>query len=256
MIKTIQLIIFFILGSLMGSFYTVLGNRLPNNEKVLFSTSHCDSCNHKLNFLDMIPILSFVFLRGKCRYCHKPIDSTSTFMELISGVFFATAFYVFGTGYEFFIAIGIVSMLMIITVSDINYFIIPDELLIFMSIYFIVFDILNLGLHDTIRAIGGGLFLFALMYLIMLIGNYAFKKESLGGGDIKMMFIFGLILGPLLGTISIFIGSFIALPISIYFLVKDKERMIPFGPFLLIALALLYFTQITPETIINLIKGF
>ena len=254
MIKTIQLIIFFILGSLMGSFYTVLGNRLPNNEKVLFSTSHCDSCNHKLNFLDMIPILSFVFLRGKCRYCHKPIDSTSTFMELISGVFFATAFYVFGTGYEFFIAIGIVSMLMIITVSDINYFIIPDELLIFMSIYFIVFDILNLGLHDTIRAIGGGLFLFALMYLIMLIGNYAFKKESLGGGDIKMMFIFGLILGPLLGTISIFIGSFIALPISIYNAYRKNEVMLPFGPYLAIGSIIIFLCNINFDMVLEFIS--
>ena len=243
MIKTIQLIIFFILGSLMGSFYTVLGNRLPNNEKVLFSTSHCDSCNHKLNFLDMIPILSFVFLRGKCRYCHKPIDSTSTFMELISGVFFAAAFYVFGTGYEFFIAIGIVSMLMIITVSDINYFIIPDELLIFMSIYFLVFDILNLGLHDTIRAIGGGLFLFALMYLIMLIGNYAFKKESLGGGDIKLAILLGVVLGIKLGLAAFILSAFIAFPYAIIVSIIKKEPIVPFGPFIISALLIVFLNM-------------
>ena len=86
--------------------------------------------------------------------------------------------------------------------------------------------------------------------------DLVFKKESLGGGDIKMMFIFGLILGPFLGACSIFIGSALALPVSIYFLYKDKERVIPFGPFLLIALTLLYFTNITPELIINFIKGF
>ena len=256
MTNILPLIIFFILGTLMGSFYTVLGTRLPREEKVLLDKSHCDNCKHPLNFLDMVPILSYVFLRGKCRYCHKKIDSTSTFMELISGILFATAYYVFGPTYELSIALGIVSLLLIVIVSDINYLIIPDEVLIFMSIYFIVFDLLNIGLHDTIRAIGGGIFLFALMYLIMLIGDYVFKKESLGGGDIKMMFIFGLILGPLVGACSIFIGSFLALPVSLYLLCKDKEKVIPFGPFLLISLTLLYFTQVTPEFIISLIRGY
>ncbi len=256
MTNILPLIIFFILGTLMGSFYTVLGTRLPREEKVLLDKSHCDNCKHPLNFLDMVPILSYVFLRGKCRYCHKKIDSTSTFMELISGILFATAYYVFGPTYELSIALGIVSLLLIVIVSDINYLIIPDEVLIFMSIYFIVFDLLNIGLHDTIRAIGGGIFLFALMYLIMLIGDYVFKKESLGGGDIKMMFIFGLILGPLVGACSIFIGSFLALPVSLYLLYKDKEKVIPFGPFLLISLTLLYFTQVTPEFIISLIRGY
>lgn len=256
MINLLPLIIFFILGTLMGSFYTVLGTRLPKEEKVLFDKSHCDKCHHDLSFLDMVPILSYVFLRGRCRYCKEKIDSTSTFMELVSGILYATAYYVFGPTYELAIALGIVSLLMIVIVSDINYLIIPDEVLIFMTIYFIVFDLLNIGVPDTIRAIGGGIFLFALMYLIMLIGDYVFKKESLGGGDIKMMFIFGLILGPLVGACSIFVGSFLALPVSLYLLVKDREKVIPFGPFLLIALTLLYFTNITPELIISLIKGY
>lgn len=255
MTNLLPLIIFFIIGTLMGSFYTVLGTRLPKEEKVLFGKSHCDNCNHPLSMLDMIPIISYIFLGGKCRYCKEKIDSTSTFMELVSGILYATAYYVFGPTYELFIALGIVSLLMIVIVSDINYLIIPDEVLIFMSIYFIVFDLLNIGLMDTIRAIGGGIFLFALMYLIMLIGNLIFKRESLGGGDIKMMFIFGLILGPLVGACSIFVGSFLALPVSIYLLFKDREKVIPFGPFLLIALTLLYFTNITPELIISLIKG-
>ena len=256
MTNLLPLIIFFIIGTLMGSFYTVVGMRLPQDEKVLVGRSHCDHCGHKLSFLDMIPILSYICLRGKCRYCKEKIDSTSTFMELVSGILYLTAYYVFGPTYELFIALGIVSLLMIVIVSDINYLIIPDEVLIFMSVYFIVFDLLSIGPRETFRAIGGGIFLFALMYLIMLIGNMVFKKESLGGGDIKMMFIFGLILGPLLGCVSIFLGSFLALPVSLYLLYKDKEKVIPFGPFLLIALTLLYFTNITPELIISLIKGY
>ena len=88
----------------------------------------------------------------------------------------------------------------------------------------------------------------------MLIGNKILKKETLGGGDIKLMFVFGIILGPILGLFSIFIGSVIALPVSLFMLRKEKESIIPFGPFLLIALTLLYFTGITPELILNLLK--
>ena len=129
------LIIFFILGTFFGSMYTVIGQRLPKNENFIIARSHCDNCNHTLSFIDMVPILSYIFLKGRCRYCHSKIDITSTFMEFFSGVLFATAYYVFGPSYDFFIAIGIISLLMIIIVSDINYYIIPDELLIFMSIF-------------------------------------------------------------------------------------------------------------------------
>ena len=90
----------------------------------------------------------------------------------------------------------------------------------------------------------------------MLIGNKVLKKETLGGGDIKLMFVFGIILGPILGLFSIFIGSVIALPVSIFMLKKEKESIIPFGPFLLIALTLLYFTGITPEIILDLLKVY
>ena len=92
------------------------------------------------------------------------------------------------------------------------------------------------------------------MYLIMFIGNKAFKKESLGGGDIKMMAVVGLVLDPILGVLNIFLGSIIALPVSYFLLTKNKERVIPFGPFLLIAFNLIYFTKITPDIIINLLK--
>ena len=76
----------------------------------------------------------------------------------------------------------------------------------------------------------------------------------MGGGDIKMMFIFGLILHPFLGVISIFLGSCLALPASLFILMKNKERIVPFGPFLLIALTLIYFTHLTPQLILDFFK--
>ena len=89
-----------------------------------------------------------------------------------------------------------------------------------------------------------GVFLFLLMYFIMILGEKIFKKESLGGGDVKLMFIFGLVLEPILGVLSIFIASVIALIPSLYILLKNKDHMIPFGPFLIISFAALYFSKI------------
>jgi len=252
--ELVYLITLFILGTLCGSFFTVVGLRLPLGENFITNRSHCDSCNHKLSLLDMIPILSFLFLGRKCRYCHKPISSLSTYMEFFTGILFALAFYVFGFHIQLLIALGIVAMLVIIAVSDITYMIIPDELLIFFGFYFAILQFIHLGFRNGMLMICSGLFLFLLMYFIMVIGNKLFKKESLGGGDIKMMFVFGILLEPLLGTTAIFLGSILALPISIVLLKKKIGNIVPFGPFLLIALTFIYFTGITTTDIITFLK--
>ncbi len=247
------IIIFFFIGSLMGSFYTVVGLRSGKNEDYVKTRSHCDNCNHVLGALDLVPIFSYIFLKGKCRYCHHKIDSLSTYMELFSGILYALSFYVFNFSYEFLIAIGIISLLIIVIVSDTTYYIIPDEVLIFMSIYFFIILTLEEGIEGSSISLLNGVVLFCIMYLIMLVGNKLFKKESLGGGDIKLMFIFGMILGPLLGIVSIFIGSCLALPISLVLTTKKEKNIIPFGPFLLIALSLLYLTGINEQLIFKIL---
>ena len=238
----------------MGSFYTVVGQHLPNHEPFITNRSHCDICNHKLSFLDMIPIISYIFLRGKCRYCHTKFSNLSTYMELFTGILFACSYYVFGFSYNLLIALGIVTLLIIVSVSDITYFIIPDELLIFFTGYFLIIIALNNGVLTALWSILSGFLLFSLMYIIMLFGNFIFKKETLGGGDIKMMFVFGLILHPIIGIFSIFISSLLALPISMLLLWKKGQNLIPFGPFLIIGCTLLYFTKITPDIILKLLQ--
>ena len=81
--RLVYIILFFIVGLFMGSFYTVVGSRLPKREDFVKKRSHCDNCGHNLSFLDMIPIISYIFLRGKCRYCHEKISPLSTYMELL-----------------------------------------------------------------------------------------------------------------------------------------------------------------------------
>lgn len=254
--QTLYLIILFVLGTLFGSFFTVVGTRLPKNEGFIKSRSYCDHCKHSLSFLDMIPILSFLFLKGKCRYCGEKINSLSTWMELFTGILFALSYFTFGFSYDLFFALGIVSLLIIISVSDISYYIIPDEILKFFSGYFVILTALNSGIKASLLSLVSGIILFSFMYLVMLCGNFLFKKESLGGGDIKLMFVIGIVLHPFLGLFVIFLASVIALPISLIILWKRKRNLVPFGPFLLIAFMLIYFTRVDIETIINFIRSF
>lgn len=250
----IYLIIFFIFGLFFGSFFTVVGLRLPKRENFITNRSYCDVCHHELSLLDMIPIVSYFLLGRKCRYCHERIDGLSTAMEFFTGILFALSYLVFGFSLELWIALGIVSMLVIVSVSDMSYMVIPDEVLIFFAGYFMILITLRFGIGEALLHVLYGMFLFGIMYLIMLLGNFLFKKESLGGGDIKMMFVFGIVLHPLLGLISIFLGSLLALPISFLLLKKNRHSIIPFGPFLLISFAFLFFTRIDAGMVIEFIQ--
>ena len=141
--NTIYLIIFFILGLHMGSFYTVIGLRLPKHQDFIKTRSHCDHCHHTLGVWDMVPVISYIVLKGRCRYCHKKFSGLSTYMEIFSGILYALSFFVFGISGNLLIALGIISLLIILSVSDITYYIIPDEILIFFSGYFIIINTIN-----------------------------------------------------------------------------------------------------------------
>ena len=254
--QTLYLIVFFIFGLLMGSFLTVVGSRIPKKENFVNSRSYCDKCHHQLSFLDLIPIVSYLCLGGRCRYCKAKIDDLSSFMELFTGILFALSYYVFGFSLDLLIALGIISMLIIISVTDINYLIIPDEVLIFFAGYFIIIYALQGGVVLALINIAYGLLLFFIMYMIMIIGNFIFKKETMGGGDVKMMFVFGLLVHPLLGLFVIFIASLLALPVSLIMYYSKKQRLVPFGPFLLISLAFIYFTGINVDMILDFVNSF
>lgn len=244
-------ICFFVMGAVLASFYGVIGLRLPIGKSFIKGRSYCDSCHHPLAAIDLIPIISYLLTSGRCRYCNKKISLMLPFIELATGILFMVAYHSFGISLDLLLSLAIISLLIIVLVSDLTYLIIPDEVLIFFSILFIIIQLFRVGLFGTLFHIGTGCFLFFLMYFIMIIGNYFFKKESMGGADIKLMFLFGLVLDPLLGTMSIFLGSFIALPISLLLYYIKRDKVIPFGPFLTIALLLIFFTKLTPTDILS-----
>ena len=247
-------IFFLLLGMILGSFYNVVGWRLPKGESIIYPPSHCPNCNHQLKILDLIPVFSFILQKGKCRYCKNKIAWYYPVFEFLCGVIFMLCYLVFGITPELLKALTFVSMLIIIMVSDFNYMIIPDEVLLFFGCLLA----LEIGIIDgykvLISSLINGLIAFAVMYLLKTLGDFMFKKESMGGGDIKLMFIFGLVLGAPLAIISIFIGSLVGLPISLILLSKNSEHIVPFGPYLSIGAIIILLLNIDFNTLINFLS--
>ena len=235
------IVMFFIFGLLMGSFYGVVGTRLSEGKSIIHPRSHCTYCNHELKWYELIPVFSYIIQGGKCRKCCSKLSVFYPIVEIISAMLFTTSFYLFGFSYELVISLIIVSFLVIVIVSDINYLIIPDEVTIFFSIVVIVLKLVFYGFEKTIFSLLSGTLMFCIMYCIMLLGDVIFKKESMGGADIKLMFFIGLILTPSLSLFNIFLASCLALPISLVSLCRNKESIIPFGPFLLMGLLIIYY---------------
>ncbi len=247
--ETVGIICFFILGLVLGSFYNVVGFRLPNKKSFVKGHSMCPTCHHQLAWYELIPLVSYIVQGGKCRHCQSKIAYFYPLVELSTGILFAISYYSFGLSYELLLSLFIVSMLMIIIVSDLMYLIIPDEVLIFFGILIIVVQLLSIGPWKTVVQIGSSALLFLFMFGLMKLGDFLFKTESLGGGDVKLMAIVGLILDPVLGVVVIFVASLVALPVSLFLAWKKKENIIPFGPFLVLALLLIYLTKIDINTV-------
>ena len=244
-------IVIFIFGICLGSFYNVVGYRLPKEESLLYPPSHCTKCNHKLGPSELVPIFSYLFLGGKCKNCKDKISLFYPIFELTTGLLFVISYWIFGFSINFAIAITFISVLLITIISDYQTMIIPDEVLLVGSIAILIEIFIKSGIKEVGISIGNGMIAFTVMYLIKKLGDFMFKKESMGGGDIKLMFLFGITIGAYMSVMAIFLASFIALPISLILLKKKNEHIIPFGPFLSIAAMIIFLFQINYNTIIN-----
>lgn len=247
-------IFIWIIGCIFGSFFNVVGYRIPNGLSIVRPGSFCTKCKHSLKWYELIPIFSFLIQKGRCRSCHEKISIIYPVVEMTTGLLFLTSYVVFGFSYEFIIAIIVASLLMIVLVSDINFLIIPDEVTLFFCILMLIVNLIGKGISYASISLLSGVFLFILMYLIMRLGNWLFKKESLGGGDVKLMFFVGMAVGPVLGAFSIFLSSLIALPLSLIVYLKDKDNVIPFGPFIIIAVFALILFKVDSLGILTMFK--
>lgn len=244
---------FFMIGAIFGSFYYVVAYRMPKGESIVYPPSHCPNCNHRLGSLELIPIFSYLLQGGKCKWCKNKISFFYPLYEIVCGLLFGFCFIAYGFSYELVIGIIFISMIIIIMLSDYYYMIIPDEILLFFSIVIIFFMFLFYGWFYTLMHIIYGVISFVIMYLIKIFGDFLFKKESMGGGDIKLMFTFGLMFGWQMSIVSIFIASVIGLPISLILLKKNNDHILPFGPYLGIAAILIVLLKIDVNFVLSLL---
>ncbi len=226
----------FLFGASIGSFLNVCIYRIPRNISIIFPQSQCPACSKKLSVIDMVPILSFLLLRGKCRFCHSNISKRYFIVEFITGLLTLLVFQWHGLTLIGIESIIFIYLLIAIFFIDLEFQIIPDSLVIAGVVSGVLFGLLSQlsnWLDMVIGALIGGGFLF----LSSVAGSRIFKRESMGGGDIKLGFMMGLILG----IQNIVVGLFSAFLCAALFeggrmLIKGKlpKGVIPFGPYLAI----------------------
>lgn len=230
----------FIFGSMIGSFLNVLIYRLPKNENIVFPRSACPHCKNAIPWYLNFPILSFLFLRGKCFYCKAKISALYPLIELMTGV--ACIFFIpaqlsnnaFLTSILYF---SIFCIFLVHFVIDIKHQILPDGLNIALALIFMVLTLLNNSWQDWHHWPLGGLIGFGFPYLITWLFYVVRGQIGLGGGDIKLFGCLGLYLGPMGIIYNIFLscvlGSIIGVSL-IVFKIIDRKSPIPFGPFILL----------------------
>jgi len=242
----------FVFGLCFGSFYNVVGLRLSAGESLHKPRSHCPKCGHELSWYELIPVFSYIFLGGKCRNCKSHISPKYLIFELLTGILFMLSYFVFGYSGELLVSVFFVSLFVIICVSDLEYMLIEDSVIIFFLISIIILrlifkipeDFITFNLHPYLETLIGGIFGFGLLFSIAIIGKKIYKQDAMGGGDIKLYGIIGLVLGLKLTLMSLFlasiIGTIIGLSLSLFKIIK-KNSPIPFGPFIAIGSLITYF---------------
>ena len=230
---------FFMLGCAMGSFYNVLIDRLPNDQDVIKDRSRCGDCGTVLQWKDLIPVFSYLALRGRCRYCQAKLSPQYLFSELSVGSLFVLAFLVFygsfgqgGGVSDLVINLALWSMLYVVAVMDFKFGIIIDQVLIAFSLIGIVAQFV--AKRPPLQMLYGAIAGFLLYGAVYLAARIIYKKEGFGFGDVLLLAAIGTFLGP----VKVVITGFLAFYCSILYLLlfklirkgSLKDTPIPFAP--------------------------
>lgn len=242
-------VIFVVVGICFASFSNVLIYRLPNHMSLIKPNSHCPNCNHELSWYENIPIFSYIFLKGKCKNCHKPISPRYLIVEILGGIFALLAYLRFGFSVDGVVAAISLILLMAIGLIDFEHMEIPLSLsitLFALAVIKLVGNIIVNPVYDYIPyLIGFGAFLafFLLMYFIPVI---FLKKEGFGLGDVILFSIAGLYLNWAGGFLVILFGSIICSIIMIILIKLKKisqEQPMGFGPYISLVFMIMIFFE-------------
>lgn len=260
----------FLFGAATGSFLNVCIWRMPREESIVFPSSHCPRCNAPLSALDNIPLISFLCLRGKCRYCGGPISPRYFFVELLTAVYVLFAYYWFVVAGSFpsdvmrYVAFADAALfgaaMIAIFFIDLEHFIIPDELNVFGIVLGLVANGIAIATGNagwTTNILGwqvplpssvvgilvcGGIFL-----LITVASYFAFKKDAMGGGDIKLAAAVGANLALGSALLSFFLAVVMGSVIGVGLILskkKSRKDYLPFGPMMVAgALIAMFYGQ-------------
>ena len=234
----------FTFGLLIGSFLNVCIYRIPEKISVAKGFSFCPSCNSRVLPYDLLPVISYIALRGKCRSCKSKISIQYPIVELLTGLLFGLIFLQYGLSLSGLTTSILVSILIAISFIDLKHQIIPDGLV--LIIFFVGIGNIFLSGKSPIEHIIG---FFAVSLLLLLVA--VLSNGGMGGGDIKLMAAAGLFLGWKLIVLSLILASIVGSVISIFLLATkkaDRKSMIPFGPFLSIGILL---SSLYGDAIIN-----
>ncbi|MGB9627328.1 MAG: prepilin peptidase [Thermodesulfobacteriota bacterium] len=223
-----------VFGAIVGSFLNVCIVRLPKEESIITPGSHCPHCNKPIAFYDNIPLLSYFLLRGKCRHCRNPISIQYPIVEGITTLSSFLLFINYGPSPTYLLYFALVSALIVITGIDLFHQIIPDVISLpgigvglLGSLLILPITFLN-SLFGMLLG-GGSLFLVATLY------QWLFKREGMGGGDVKLLAMIGAFLGWKAVILTIILGSLVGSVTGVIIILlkgKDFKYAIPFGPFL------------------------
>ena len=225
----------FVFGLIFGSFLNCVIYRLHSGESFLKGRSFCPNCQHILSWPDLIPVFSFLILKGKCRYCHKPISLQYPLVELATGTVFLLIFWNLEFGiWDLLFRLLISCFLIIIFVYDLKHYIIPDQVIypaiviaFLYNIYQFTIDNQQLTINNFLSAFGAAAFFLTLV----LISH----EKWLGWGDVKLAFLMGLFLGWPKILVALFLAFFIGAIVGVALIILAKKTLkseIPFGPFL------------------------
>lgn len=228
-----------LIGLVIGSFLNVCAYRIPRKESLAWPPSHCPSCNHQLGVLDLIPVFSYLFLRGRCRYCRKPIHWRYPAVELLTAGLFLFAWLRFGASMRFVAAMVFASLAVVVSSIDIELKIIPDVVTLPGMALGLLFALFGGGPSLLSAAIGlaGAA---AVLFLVAII-----FPDGMGGGDVKLLAMIGAFVGWKGVLIALMSGSLVGAIIGLILIVArvmKRRDPIPFGPFLAAGgLAVMFF---------------
>lgn len=227
----------FIWGLMLGSFLNVCIYRIPKSESVVLGHSHCTSCTHALSVLDLCPVLSYLCLKGKCRYCKETISSRYMLVELLIGILFVILYKDYGLSYEMFLYEGFIAILIVLSMIDLELMILPTSIIVSgLGTGLIAKGIQSYLSQDyfiLVNTIIGGVVGFGLFYLLAVISEKVMKKEALGFGDVRLMGMLGVYVGVEQLFIMLLIASLSACIVGCILLIKNKRsEAYPLGPFL------------------------